>query len=219
MAMQPPLIPHAPGKNRPAIGTSIRASMDVEAGPSRAAVGETRFLYTDGLASCIGIAVSGTYSAESLSDSENTRYDRFMGHYSLLNIEKYYPKFRAEVQAAKALGLQDLQVSVMTCDPASLTKRVGTESGLLSSGVEWRLMCHLRRLVGSDILSDDQPRIHWYQYAFHDDQQGAMALFSDRSVIAEQETDDRGPKFERWALQEKQWRFDGTPRVPPPNKQ
>ncbi|KAK7962924.1 uncharacterized protein PG986_003749 [Apiospora aurea] len=213
MANQGTLIPYPPGSYFPAADQHIYARMDAEEGPMRAKVGESRFLYTCALATCVGIAISGTYSPESVTDPKATRHDRFMGHHSELYFEDLYPKLRDQVEAAKKVGLQDLQVHVVTCEPTSLGPRWGQAQVVNSRAAQWGLMRHLRTLVGSDITSDDQPRIHWYPYNYDDHQQAAMALFADRSVIAEQETEDWGPNFRRWPLQEKQWR-DTAPSAP-----
>ncbi|KAK8074566.1 hypothetical protein PG997_009229 [Apiospora hydei] len=180
--------------------------------PSRVQEGDTRFLFTTALYTCVGIAVSGTYPPPAdgqtpTTSATNERYDRFMIHTSEFNMKNTCPVLRKEVEAAKAQGLQDLQVHVTTTDPASM---VGKEEPLYIVHRHTnaaRLMRFLRQLVGSNVNSDDQPRIHWYPYPHCQNLDCAsMAMFSDGSVVVEHQNQARfSEPITRWRLQEKPW--------------
>ncbi|KAK8122035.1 hypothetical protein PG984_010705 [Apiospora sp. TS-2023a] len=203
MASQDGLIPLAPESAFPDWEDIIKVNMDEES-PRRAAEGDDRFLYTTALVTCIGIAISGVYA----SASNEKRYDRFMIHTTELNADKNYAALKAEVEAAKAQGLQDLQVHVAAPDPASVLEHESRWYMVEVHEFQLSLMRQLRALVESDdVESDDQPRIHWYPYpSCRDHDNASMALFSDRSVIAQHETQKSfNDPITRWRLDEKPW--------------
>ncbi|KAK8043445.1 hypothetical protein PG993_005875 [Apiospora rasikravindrae] len=207
------LIPRVPGSQFPAEEDRIYARMDVAATdgqPSRVQEGDTKFLFTTALYTCVGIAVSGTYPPPAdgqAPTTTNERYDRFMIHTSELNMKNTCPVLRKEVEAAKAQGLQDLQVHFTTTDPASMVEKESQEYVVHRHTNQAKLMRFLRQLVGSSVNSDDQPRIHWYPYPHCQNLDCAsMAMFSDRSVVVEHQNQvGFSDPITRWPLQEKPW--------------
>lgn len=72
-------------------------------------------------------------------------------------------------------------------------------------------MTGLRELVGSDVQSDEQPRIYWYPYRSDPmDFNASMALNSDRSILGNQDAYECV-----WRLDEKKL-IDYTESAVPP---
>lgn len=143
---------------------TIEVTQDEEH-PSCAPEGDVSILYTTGLYTCIGIAISGVYPPAS-----DKRYHRFMIHTSEGQAEKNYQALREKVEAAKTNGLQDLNAHVMAVDPA----------GALIKEIQPWLKSELGKLVVS---------IHWYTYP-NLPEHAAMALFDDGTFIAESQESD-----------------------------
>ncbi|KAK6821239.1 hypothetical protein PG987_015639 [Apiospora arundinis] len=193
MANQNSFIPHISDRMQwPIDGTYIYTAEDpIENGRElgRAAEGDGRFLFTDAIVTSLAIAVGEKH------------------------FETEYPKFQEEVEAAKAQGLQDLHVHVVTCQPFSF--RNYTKITVWSQEREARkyhafekdLMRQLRALIGTDPDSDNQPSIHWFPYEYDEERNVSIALFSNREVIVEQEVVFwvKENRYSRWLLQERQW--------------
>ncbi|KAK8071659.1 hypothetical protein PG996_005007 [Apiospora saccharicola] len=203
------LIPHEVGREGPVAGSYILASQN--RGVVRAAEGEAKFLYTFGLNTCIGIAVSGTYPNEKAADDTKERYDRFMVHIDEELPTEKYDELKAEVEKAQAKGLKDLHVHFAAPDPISFRKREGETVVQEVHEIQRYLMMRFRLLVGSDPSFDHQPAIHWYPYPSPETLDGCnMALFQDRRVIVEQEQAD-WDSYKRWPIREQQWVNAPTP--------
>ena len=116
-----------------------------------------------------------------------------------------FEPLRKQLEEAIAQGLQDLQVHVVAMHPETYRRTyegpVVDEDVVDSYRTQRDLMKQLRQLVGSDPHSDDQPRIHWYSYVFDHSFDASMALYSDRTVQANQEGHGS-----RWVLREVQWK-------------
>ncbi|KAK8054742.1 hypothetical protein PG994_009809 [Apiospora phragmitis] len=154
--------------------------------PARTAEGDVRYLYTTSLATCNGIAVSGLCPPLNATDDPSVvRYDRFMVHMSEELREENYGNLERLIQAAKNIGLHDLQVHIVAIHPDFQTSDdENLEDTANSYEAQRALMTRLRALVGSSSDVDPEPRIHWYPYR-GDDANGfaKMALYSDRSVV------------------------------------
>ncbi|KAK8029614.1 hypothetical protein PG993_010905 [Apiospora rasikravindrae] len=182
--------------------------------PSRLAEGNGKYLYATGMATCTGIAISGIYPPRSATDDAAIeRYDRFMIHTDEDSWEQNFANLRDQVQEAKAASLGDLQIHVTAVHPDTLLGDYKQEDVDDSYKAQRELMTKLRELVGSNVESDDQPRIHWYPYRGDgEDFNTSMALYSDRSVLVNQDS------FRRftWGLAEKQWMNMAVSPVPMP---
>ncbi|KAK7984582.1 hypothetical protein PG989_011984 [Apiospora arundinis] len=217
MANQNSFIPHISDRMQwPIDGTYIYTAEDpIENGRElgRAAEGDGRFLFTDAIVTSLAIAVSGTYPTTGTDSASPTRYNRFLLQVGEKHFETEYPKFQEEVEAAKAQGLQDLHVHVVTCQPFSF--RNYTKITVWSQEREARkyhafekdLMRQLRALIGTDSDSDNHPSIHWFPYEYDEERNVSIALFSNREVIVEQEVVFwvKENRYSRWLLQERQW--------------
>ncbi|KAK8008202.1 hypothetical protein PG991_010753 [Apiospora marii] len=196
------LIPHPDGSQEPAPGSFILASQN--AGVVSAAEGETKFLYTFGLNTCMGIAVSGAYPIPKPADATEERHDRFMIHIDESEPATKYDELETEVKKAQAQGLTDLHVYFAAPDPVSF-RREGEAVVQEVRGLQQYLMMRFRILVGSDPSFDHQPAIHWYPYQAPETLDGCnMALFGDRRVVVEREEQDFA-SYKRWPIVEQQW--------------
>ncbi|KAK6854770.1 hypothetical protein PG995_009863 [Apiospora arundinis] len=139
----------------------------------------------------------------------------FMVHMSEEDPLGFCDQIRAEVEAAKTQGLQDLQVYFTAPEAVSYRGKETEEEIIKIHKLQRTLMRRLRVLVGSDPDSEDQPRIHWYPYQNHREDSAAVALFRDRSIIAEwRQNAYNNQPFTRSPLEEKKW-VDAEPPRPP----
>ncbi|KAK8137118.1 hypothetical protein PG984_005058 [Apiospora sp. TS-2023a] len=193
--------------------TPDRGQPQIHQEPARAAAGDSRALYTSAMATCTTIAIRGVYPE---ADPSVERYDRFMVHTAEENWWYHFDTLRIRVQEAQDAGLTDLHAHVAAMQPETLLLDGAYKQKDVDDSYEAqrRLMAKLRELVGSDAQSDYQPRIHWYPYRTGFPFEASMALYSDGSVLVNQE----GFKCS-WQLQEKQWvnyQESSVPEVIPP---
>ncbi|KAK8137124.1 hypothetical protein PG984_005064 [Apiospora sp. TS-2023a] len=180
-------------------------------GPFRLIEGDDRYLFTQALCTCTGIAVSGVYPPLDPNSPPGTRYNRFLMHSLESKWEADYGLLEGQVREAMNIGLHDLQIHVVAAHPDSYIdqERYGQKDADDSYEAQRGLMAKLRALLGDG--PDIATRIHWYPYKYDDLMNAGIALYSNREVLVNQE----GYKC-RWELEEKQWLDPAVSKVPLP---
>ncbi|KAK7996641.1 Serine/threonine-protein kinase RIM15 [Apiospora arundinis] len=213
-----PRIP-APGPNglippsNPWAGVRIDGPMSE--GVATGAEDDPRFLYSNGFATCTGVAISGTFPSPNPDNPDMRRYDRFLIHMLEEFWEEEFTEVRAHLVLAKYKGLEDLQIHVLAMqpedqfyqDPVQQIREINA-----TYKAQRDLMRALRRLLGvkDPNAGDHDPRIHWYPYIWNECYDAEIALFADRTFLANHRYGDD----ERWALTEVRW--DNWPVAPVP---